>query len=156
VSAEQQIGERFTGIALAGWQPFTDGNSRALLRARMIYALQPEQGISAQLRWRQYSASMDDVGGAYFNPDEYRQWDAVLAMRRRVGAWVWSGLAGAGQERIEREDWKSTGVAELRGDGPLAGDARLEFSVLYNRSAGFAGSDDYWYGSLGLNVIVPF
>ncbi len=43
-SVEQQFGQRFTGIAMAGWQPFTDGNSRALLRARMIWSLLPEQG----------------------------------------------------------------------------------------------------------------
>lgn len=66
-SIEQQFGHRFTAVAMAGWQPFTDGNARALLRARMIWSLLPEQGISAQLRWRQYSSSDADVGGAYFN-----------------------------------------------------------------------------------------
>jgi hypothetical protein len=155
-SVEQQFGHRFTGVALVGWQPFTDGNSRALLRARMIYSMLPEQGISAQLRWRQYSSSDADVGGAYFNPDRYRTWDAVLSLRRRVGTWVVSGLAGGGQERVDSGSWQSTGVAEARAEGPLARGTRLSVNALYSNAAGFANSTNYWYGSVNVNVIVPF
>jgi hypothetical protein len=141
---------------MAGWQPFTDGNSRALLRARMIWSMLPEQGISAQLRWRQYSSSDADVGGAYFNPDRYRTWDAVFSMRRRVGTWIVSGLAGGGQERVENGSWQSTGVAEARAEGPLSRDMRLAFNALYSNAAGFANSPDYWYGSANVSLIVPF
>jgi len=155
-SVEQQFGHRFTGVAMAGWQPFTDGNSRALLRARMIWSLLPDQGISAQLRWRQYSSSDADVGGAYFNPDHYRTWDAVLSMRRRVGTWIVSGLAGGGQERVENGSWQSTGVAEARAEGPLSRDMRLACSATYSNAAGFSNSPDYWYGSVNVSLIVPF
>jgi len=155
-SIEQQFGRRFTGVAMAGWQPFTDGNSRALLRARMIWSLLPEQGISAQLRWRQYSSSDADVGGAYFNPDRYRTWDAVLSLRRRVGTWTVAGLAGGGQERVDRGSWQSTGVAEVRAEGPLSRDMRLAVNALYSNAAGFANSQNYWYGSVNANLIVPF
>lgn len=155
-SVEQQFGHRFTGIAMAGWQPFTDGNSRALLRARMIWSMLPEQGISAQLRWRQYSSSDADVGGAYFNPDRYRTWDAVLSMRRRVGTWMVAGLAGGGQEQVDRGSWQSTGVAEVRAEGPLSRDMRLAVSASYSNAAGFANSPDYWYGSANVSLIVPF
>ena len=155
-SVEQQFGHRFTGVAMAGWQPFTDGNSRALLRARMIWSLLPDQGISAQLRWRQYSSSDADVGGAYFNPDRYRTWDAVLSMRRRVGTWIVSGLAGGGQERVENGSWQSTAVAEARAEGPLSRDMRLACSAIYSNAAGFANSPDYWYGSVNVSLIVPF
>jgi hypothetical protein len=154
-SVEQQFGERVTGILLGGWQPFTDGNSRALLRARLIVALLPEQGLSFQARWRQYRSSDPDVDGAYFNPDEYRNWDAGLSLRRRVGEWTVAGLAGAGRERVDTAEWQTTGIAELRAEGPLAGRARIAVSVLYSRAAGFVASDDYWYGSASVNVIVP-
>jgi hypothetical protein len=155
-SVEQQFGQRFTGIAMAGWQPFTDGNSRALLRARMIWSMLPEQGVSAQLRWRQYSSSDADVGGAYFNPDRYRIWDAVLSLRRRVGGWTVAGLAGGGQERVENGSWQSTGVAEVRAEGPLSRDMRLAVNALYSNAAGFANSQNYWYGSVNVSLIVPF
>ena len=155
-SVEQQFGQRFTGIAMVGWQPFSDGNSRALLRARMICSVLPEQGISAQLRWRQYSSSDADVGGAYFNPERYRTWDAVLSMRRRVGAWIVAGLAGGGQERVDSGSWQPTGVAEVRAEGPLSRDMRLAVSATYSNAAGFANSPDYWYGSANVSLIVPF
>ena len=153
-SVEQQFGERVTGILLGGWQPFTDGNSRALLRARLIVGLLPEQGLSLQARWRQYRSSDSDVD-AYFNPDEYRNWDAGLSLRRRVGEWTVSGLAGAGRERVDDASWQTTGVAELRAEGPLAGKARIAVNLVYSRAAGFAATDDYWYGSANVNVIVP-
>jgi len=155
-SIEQQFGHRFTGVAMAGWQPFTDGNSRTLLRARMIWSLLPDQGLSAQLRWRQYSSSDADVDGAYFNPDRYRTWDAVLSLRRRVSAWTLAGLAGGGQERVEDGSWQSTGVAEVRAEGPLSRDMRLAVNAAYSNAAGFANSPNYWYGSASISVIIPF
>ena len=62
--AEQQFGERFTLIGLAGWQYFSDGNSRPQLRARMIWLAVPEAGITLQLRYKQYWSRQADVGGA--------------------------------------------------------------------------------------------
>lgn len=153
-SVEQQFGARWTAIGLLGWQPFTDGNARALLRARLIYSLLPDQGVSAQLRWRQYSSREEDVGGAYFNPGRYRNWDAGLAWRHRVHGWRLSGLAGLGQERIDDQSWQSTGVAELRAEATLTGGSILDVGLTYSNSAGFATAPDYWYSAL--NVVVTF
>ena len=154
-SVEQQFGERLTGIALVGWQPFTDGNSRTLFRARLILSLVPEQGLSAQVRWRQYTSS-EDGPTAYYNPGRYRNWDAGLSLRRHFGAWVVSGLAGAGEERADDGSWQTTGIAELRAEGPLSGDMRLAVGLLYSSAAGFATSPDYWYGTVNVNLIIPF
>jgi hypothetical protein len=154
-SVEQQFGQRLTGIALVGWQPFTDGNSRTLLRGRLIWSVLPEEGLSAQVRWRQYQSSSNDVGGAYFNPGQYRNWDAGLSLRRRIGTWRVSGLAGAGRERSDSGPWRTTAIAEVRAEAPLAGDVRIAASLLYNRAAGFANSPDYWYGTANVSVIIP-
>jgi hypothetical protein len=154
-SVEQQFSERLTGIALVGWQPFTDGNSRSLLRARMILSVAPEHGLSAQVRWRQF-ASSDEGTTAYYSPERYRNWDAGLSLRRRVGSWVVAGLASAGQERADGGSWQSTGVAELRAEGPVSGDMRLAVGFLYSSAAGFATSRDYWYSAVNASLIVPF
>lgn len=154
-SIEQQFGERLTAIALAGWQPFTDGNSRTVFRARMIGSLWPEQGIALQARWRQYWSSKSDVGGAYYNPESYRNWDAGLSVRHRVGSWTVSGLAGAGRELSSNSSWQTTSIAEVRAEGPLGGNVRLALAALYNRAAGFADSSDYWYSAVSANVIIP-
>lgn len=154
-SVEQQFGPRLTGIALVGWQPFTDGNSRNLFRARLIYSLLPEQGLSAQARWRQYTTSDDDTT-AYFSPERYRNWDAGLTLRRRFGTWMVAGLAGAGQERIDSGSWQTTGIAELRAEGSLSGGNRLAVGLVYSNAAGFANSPNYWYGAVNVSLIVPF
>ncbi len=156
-SVEQQFGSRLTGIALVGWQPFTDGNSRSLVRARMIWSLLPEDGLSFQARWRQYASSKSDVDGAYFNPEHYKNWDAGLSLRRNVGhGWTVYGLAGGGQERVDNQSWQGTAIAELRAEGPVAGDKHLAISISYNRSAGFSNAPDYWYAAANVSLVVPF
>lgn len=155
VSAEQQIGERFTVIGLAGHQRFTDGNERVHLRGRLIWLLVPEHGITAQLRWRQFESKQLDVDDAYFNPARYRGWQGVVAMRKRHAGWTWSGTVGAGRETIDGNP-QTTALADLRAEGTLGKGTHLVVNASYNRSAGYGTADRYWYRSIGVTVIVPF
>jgi len=156
ISVERQLTPRFTAIGLAGYQRFSDGNERVHLRGRLIWMLIPEQGLSAQLRWRQYDASRIDAGGAYFNPGRYREWQAALAMRKRSGGWLWSGTVAAGREQIDHSFRQTTLLGEVRAEGTLGEDTRLVLHASYNRAAGFAAADGYWYRVVGVTVIVPF
>jgi len=154
-SAERQLSGRLTAIALAGHQRFTDGNAREHVRARLIWMLVPEHGISAQLRWRQFQSKQLDAGADYFNPRRYREWQGALAMRKRHAGWIWSGTVAAGREEIDGNAAKGTALADLRAEGTL-GKARLVLNASYNRSAGFGVADGYWYRVVGVTVIVPF
>jgi hypothetical protein len=156
VGVEQQLGKRFTAIGLAGAQRFTDGNRRVHLRGRLIWMLVPEQGISAQVRWRQYESKQLDVGGAYFNPERYREWQGGLAIRKRYAGWIWSGTLAAGREEIDRGVQRTTKLADVRAEGAIGRATRLALHASYNRSAGFGTADDYWYRVIGVTVIVPF
>lgn len=155
-SIERDLSERFTAIGLAGVQHFTDGNDRVHLRGRLIWLLVPEQGLSAQLRWRQYDSKQLDVGGAYFNPEHYREWQAGLAIRKRYAGWIWSGTVAAGREEIDRSVQHPTKLAEFRAEGPLAKGTRLAVHASYNRSAGFGIGQNYSYRTVGVTVIVPY
>jgi hypothetical protein len=155
-SVEHTFAERFTAIGLAGYQSFTDGNDRLHLRARLIWQAVPEYGVNVQLRWRQYESRKDDVDGAYFNPDRYRQWQAALGMRRRFGSWVWIGSLGAGRETINGTDTHPVRVAEIRGEGALTDGIRLALYALYSRSTGYVDSPDYSYRQAGITLIYPF
>jgi hypothetical protein len=155
-SIEQDLSKRFTVIGLAGVQHFTDGNERVHLRGRLIWLLVPEQGVSVQLRWRQYHSRLADVGDAYFNPGRYREWQGALAMRKRYAGFVWSGTLAAGQEEIEGSIRHGTRLAEVRAEGTLRKGTRLALYASYNRSAGFGTADNYWYRSAGVTLIVPF
>jgi len=156
ISAERQLTPRFTAIGLAGYQRFSDGNERVHFRGRLIWMLIPRHGLSAQLRWQQYDTSQIDVGGAYFNPGRYREWQAGLAMRKRSGDWLWSGTLAAGREQIDHNFRQTTLLADVRAEGTLGKDTRLVLHASYNRAAGFAAADGYWYRVVGLTVIVPF
>ena len=157
-SIEQTIAERFTTIALVGYQPFSDGNDRVHFRARLVWDAFPEQGINLQARWRQYRNSATDVDGAYFNPERYQQWLGLVGFRKRVSGWMTMGAFGAGQEYIHNSGTTTqpTYLAELRTEGPIAGDARLAFQVMYNRSAAFSNSPDYWWGLVSVTLIMAF
>jgi len=155
-SVEQTFAERFTAIGLVGWQPFTDGNDRLHLRARLIWQAVPDYGINLQARWRQYDSRKDDVEGAYFNPDRYRQWQAVVAFRRRFGSWVWLGGVGAGRETINGTDTHPVRMAEIRGEGALTEKLRLAWHASYNRSTGYVDAPEYAYREAGVTLIYAF
>lgn len=155
-SLEQRLSERFTVTGLAGWQQFTDGNSRPHLRARLIWLAAPDAGITLQLRYRQYWSGEPDVGGAYFNPGDYRQWLGVMAIRKRHAGWIYSGALGAGQENSTGAGSHPAYLAEARAEGPLGPDARLVVRAAYNRSAGFIDSPDYASRQIGASLVLPF
>ena len=155
VSGEQQFGERFTAIGLAGYQRFTDGNERPHLRGRLIYLLHPDHGITAQIRWRQFASEQLDEDPGYFNPDRYREWQLALAIRKRYAGWQWYGSVGAGRETIDGNITNPTLLVDVRAEGTVSGDVRVVARASYNRAAGFGLSDDYWYRVASINVIIP-
>ena len=155
-SLEQRLSERFTFTGLAGWQQFTDGNSRPHLRARLIWLAVPDAGITLQLRYRQYWSREPDADGAYFNPQDYRQWLGVVAIRKRYAGWIYSGAVGAGKENSTGAGSHPASLAEARAEGPLGPDARLVLRAAYSRSAGFFDSPDYANRQIGASLVVPF
>jgi hypothetical protein len=107
---------------------------------RLVLDVLPDEGVNLQARWRQYRNSKTDVGGAYFDPQSYQQWLGVLGFRKRYSGWTTSGAVGAGREYIHDggTTTQPTYLAELRSEGPIAGDMRLALLAVYNRSAGFS------------------
>jgi len=104
---------------------------------------------------RRFDTKQLDLGEAYFNPERYQEWQAALAMRKRYTGWLWSGTLAAGREDIDGVQ-QTTKLAELRAEGTIAKDIRVSLRASYNRSAGFAAADGYWYRTVGVTVIVPF
>ena len=155
-SVEHTFAGRFTAIGLAAFQPFTDGNERTHLRARLIWQVVPESGFNAELRWRGYRSSKSDVGGAYFDPERYQQWVGVLSLRRHIGSWTLGGGLGAGRETVNSTDTNPVRMAELRAEGALGPALRLSFYALYNRSTGYVDAPDYSYRQAGVTLIHPF
>ena len=155
VNVEQQLGSRFTATGLAGHQWFTDGNSRDHLRARLIWLALPDDGVTLQLRYREYWSGKEDVGGAYFNPENYRQALIVSAIRKRYEGWIYGGTLGAGREKSTGVDSRPSYLAEANAEGPLAGPLRILLRAGYYRSAAFIDNPTYAYRLFTAQVILP-
>ncbi len=91
------MGERWSASGLVGLQDFGGDNLRRHLRANLVYAVLPEQGLSLQLRLRQFNDS-DPRELDYFAPGRYRQALGVVSMRRFVGGYQWRATAGLGRQ----------------------------------------------------------
>ncbi len=103
---------RWSASALAGAQDFGAGNLRRHLRGNLVFALLPEQGLSLQLRLRQFNDS--DPGELdYFAPGRYRQALAVVSMRRFVGGYQWRATAGLGRQDFTGVDSQPARLLEL-------------------------------------------
>ena len=155
-SVEHTFADRITAIALAGYQPFTDGNERVHWRARLIWLVAPDYGVNLQLRYRGYESHQSDVDGAYFNPDRYRQWQGAVAVRRRLSGWMLTGSVGFGRETINGTDQHPVTVAEARAEGPLTDRVRLAVYAVYSRSTAYVEAPNYAYRQIGATLIYPF
>ena len=103
------LSERWSATGLVGLQDFGGDNLRRHLRANLVYAVAPEQGLSLQLRLRQFNDS-DPREADYFAPGRYRQALGVVSMRRFFGGgYQLRATAGYG-----RQDFTSIGSQPSR------------------------------------------
>lgn len=106
------ISERWSASGLVGLQEFGGSNLRRHLRANLVYAVLPEQGLSLQLRLRQFNDSEPNELD-YFAPGRYRQALGVVSMRRFVGGYQWRATAGLGRQDFTGVDSQSSRLLEL-------------------------------------------
>ena len=156
-SIDHAFTDRWTGIALAGAQRFSDGNDRAHLRGWLIYTLVPEYGLSLQARIRGYENSQTG-SSFYFNPDRYETADFGLRLRTGVAGWRLHALLAAGEERIDRASTNPTHFLQLNADRVLAGDIRVGVRYAYSRAAGentASASGGYTWRYLRFFIVAP-
>lgn len=154
---DHPFSDRFSGTVLAGVQTFGDSNRRDHLRANLVYAVAPEQGISIQLRNRYYRNSEPYTGG-YFSPPWYAETVAAVGVRRVVGGHAWRVIAGSGRQRTADEGWKRARVFELGYESPRWRQSWLRVSAGYSDTpvATSTRSATYSYRYLMLESVVAF
>lgn len=140
-SIEQKLHERVTLVAMGGDMFFSDTNTRAFLRAKGIYDLLPEYGVTAQLRYRQYHDSNINVTNNYFNPANYYEGMFAIGIRKRIEGWMLNGTAGIGQQGINNQSTTTTQLLELGATSPISGHVFFRTRLGYGKSAGFLGPD---------------
>lgn len=156
VSIEQQIVERFSAIVMAGNMYFSDTNTRPTVKAKLIYDLLPEYGLTAQLRYRQYRDTNTNVVNNYFNPSDYNETMIAFGARKRIAGWMLSGTAGVGRQTVNQDPSTTTQLYELAATSPIASnDYYFKTRAGYGKSAGFLGPN-YFYRYIMEELIFPF
>lgn len=142
---------RLSGTALAGWQTFGDGNERLHLRANLVFAALPEQGLSLQVRTR-YSHNSEPYLGGYYSPGWYGEALGVIAMRRVVHGYSWRAVAGLGRQRSADEHWKRARLLEFGFESPRWRRSSVRLIAGYTDTpvvnSNGSGSYRYRYGML--------
>jgi hypothetical protein len=151
------ISERWTATGLAGLQDFGGDNLRRHLRANLVYAVLPEQGLSLQLRLRQFNDS-DPRELDYFAPGRYREALAVVSMRRFVGGYQWRATAGLGRKDFTGAASQPARMLELDFQTPKDRGRYLRATAGYSDapSNNAVGDDGYRYRYLRVEGIVEF
>ena len=155
-SVEQQVLERLTAIAMVGNMYFSDTNTRPMVRAKLIYDLVPDYGLTAQLRYRQYRDTNTSVPNNYFNPDHYSETMIAFGARKRISGWMLSGTAGVGRQKVSQDPSTTTQLFEFAATSPVASnDYYFKTRAGYGKSAGFLGPN-YFYRYIMEELIIPF
>ena len=155
-SVEQQVLERLTAIAMVGNMYFSDTNTRPMVRAKLIYDLVPDYGLTAQLRYRQYRDTNTSVPNNYFNPDHYSETMIAFGARKRISGWMLSGTAGVGRQKVSQDPSTTTQLYEFAATSPVASnDYYFKTRAGYGKSAGFLGPN-YFYRYIMEELIIPF
>jgi hypothetical protein len=152
---EQGLGPHVTVIGVAGYQDFSDGNSRNHGRVRVIVQPDLDLGLTLQARYRVYTSSLDDVGGAYFNPSRYDESMFAIAWRQRLLGWTGRFIAGAGRQHVAEDPSTPTRLLEIGVQSPAIHAYSLRARAGYNQSAAFNGPD-YRYRYLQGELIIGF
>jgi len=152
---EQGFGPRVTVVGLAGRQDFSDGNYRNHGRVRLIIQPDLDLGLTLQARYRVYTSSSDDVGGAYFNPNRYDETLLAIGWRQRLLSWTGRLIAGAGRQHVADDPSTPTHLVEINVQSPPVHDSFFRVRGGLNQSASFNGPD-YRYRYLQGELIVGF
>lgn len=95
-------------------QDFSDGNARRGGLFKLVYAPAALEGFNTQLRLRRLDGDRRGVG--YFSPDRFEEGLVLLQYGHALpgGRFVLTGLAGAGEQRVDARDSNGVFQAELR------------------------------------------
>ena len=111
--------DRNVFTALAGVQEFTGRNVRLHLRGSYVHVVNPDWGLSAQLRGRYFRSSVPGEFD-YFSPRWYAEILPVVQLRRFVSGWETVGAVGAGAQRDSGSDWRASRYAHARFRSPAS------------------------------------
>ncbi|RAK69042.1 hypothetical protein [Phenylobacterium kunshanense] len=145
------IDARNTLTAVGAVQAFTGRNERLHLRASYVHVVQPEWGLTAQLRSRWFHSS-DPGEYDYFSPRNFIQVTPTLQIRRRTHGWRYVVAAGLGAQKQTGGKWRAARTVSGQLTSPPAQHGwALDAAFAYSNTPVGAGyTYDYRQFSFGL------
>jgi hypothetical protein len=152
------VDDRNVFTALAGLQTFTGENTRFHLRGSYIHVLEPEWGLSAQLRSR-YFRSSEPGEFDYYSPRWYAEVLPVVQVRRFFGGWELVGAGGLGLQRDSGSDWRQSRFLHARFRSPTGASqwsANGAFTYTNTPSVSGTSRSGYRYVQFSLGALRRF
>lgn len=156
LAGDYEVTPRFVLAGVLGQLNFSDDNRRSLARAKAIYVVSEEQGLSGYVRGRVYRDS-NPYTGHYFSPEQFGEALAGVGVRRRLGSLkgTFSAFAEYGRQRIDGTSSPVYGW-QLRYESFVNQAWRLEFALGALSTAGTFGGAGYRYRYARVSVLIPF
>ena len=149
------VDDRDIFTAMAGVQDFTGANVRTHLRGRYIRVLDPELGISAQMRVRYFHDSTPREFD-YYSPRWYAEAIPTLQVRRFRGGWQYLAAAGYGRSRDADSRWRPARLLELSVTSPQTHrDWTFKAGLVYTNTP-ITSAYTYRYTQLSLQFMKRF
>lgn len=145
------IDDRNNVTLVAAAQAFTGRNVRFHARANYVHVLQPDWGLSVQLRTR-YFRSTEPGEYDYFSPREFAQVVPVIQLRRRVTGWRILAAGGVGGQWQTGSGWTQARTFNAQVTSPpISKTWAVEAAFTYSNTPIGAGyTYDYRQVSLGV------
>lgn len=89
---------------VSGMQFFTGDNIRFHVRANYVHVIDPDRGLSFQIRARYFDNSHPREFD-YYSPRWYAQVVPVLQLRRNIGGWQYTVAGGIGAQKDNSGGW---------------------------------------------------
>lgn len=138
------VDDRNLFTALAGVQAFTGDNVRLHLRTSYIHVVNPDKGLSLQLRGRYFRSSRPREFD-YYSPRWYAEALPVVQMRRFVRGWELLGAAGFGLQRDSGSDWRASRYLHARFQSPRASSWSVNGALTYTNTPSITGTSRTGY-----------
>ena len=136
-------------------QNFSDSNARNHRRLKLIFQPNLDSGLTLQARYRAYNSTSEDVGGAYFNPEQYTEKMLALGWRKKIEGWSLNLTTGIGQQKIADDPNSATHLIEGGLQSPPSPNYSVRLRAGLVQSASF-NSPNYRYKYLQTEWIIPF
>lgn len=139
-SVDYQPHPRLTLVGSLAQTHFSDGKDRQQQRARAIWDMWPDQGVT--LQWA-YKHQLGDSNGVttrhYFNPDRLDESMGIIGWRRRYEGWQWYARLGEGRQQVDNDGHTPARLAELQLTSPVRGNSYLKLRTGRTETTGLNG-----------------